>query len=121
MDEAGFFDAGDDFDGNARRQCYTAEQLVLIPGIPDGAGGNGARAHNVMPFDDRAEPFQNAAEVIHRLLADRPFAEDAGPQAGDFALRSEGARRPAGFHFRYSQPDRVATNIDRGITRHLHP
>ena len=47
VDQARLFAAGDDFDGRAGGFGRARQELVLVAGVADGAGGDGAHAHHI--------------------------------------------------------------------------
>ena len=118
MNQAGFFLAGDDFDIGTQRGGGAGNELVLVAGIPDGRGGDGAHGFHLQPLVLLRHGVQHAANHIHGFVADAPRAEHARPQASDLPFGRENARRFSVFDLGRFHPNRVAPYIHRGVARH---
>ena len=121
VDETGFFEARDDFDGRADRLAGAVDEIFLIAGVADGAGGDDADAGRAEAVVGGGEAGESSDQQIHRGLGDGTFREDAGAEAGDFAVGAEHLPRLAGVDFGDGETGGVTADIDGGVARHSVP
>ena len=110
--------AGDDFDGRLQRFGGPLQEFVLIAGVAQGAGSQGADSHHAHGLVLGGHLREHVAGEIHRALADAAGAEDALAEAGDLPGGGQRlARRPAD-DFSRQHANRVAADIDGGVAWH---
>ena len=118
VDQARFFAARDDFHRRAGGFRGARQELALIAGVADGAGGHDAHAHHVELAVEGGHARSTAQVALHGFFADGAAAEDALAQARDFAVGRQDARRLAGNHLRGFHADGVAADVDGGVAGH---
>ena len=118
MNQAGFLLAGDDFDGRLQSFGGSSEEFLLIDGVAQGAGSQGADSHDAGGLVIGGHLREHVAGEIHRALADASGAEDAFTEAGDLPGGGQRFARHPANDFSRKKPNRVAPDVDGGVAWH---
>lgn len=118
VDEAGLLLAGDEFDGLADDLGDAGEELLAVGGVADGGGGDGADGEDAEGPVGGDHAGEDGAEVCGGGLADGAGAEDGFAEAGDLAVLGEDLEATAALDVGGHHADRVAADVDGGVTRH---
>ena len=86
-DQAGFFAAGDDFDGEAQR-LRRGQEIAGVAGDAEGVRGHRAHAVGVEAAQAFAEAFQHRDGAFDGLVAKALFGVQSGGQPDGFLRRS---------------------------------
>ena len=119
MNEAGFLLTGDDFDGRAEGGGGAGGEFVLVIGVAHGGGGDGTDGEHVVFGDDLGEAGELGGEKSDGGIFNAARAEDAFTEACYFTFGGERAEGSAGGVITDEEADRVASNVDSGVARHL--
>ena len=87
-DQAGFFAAGDDFDGEAQRGFGARQEIAGVAGDAEGVRGHRAHAVGVEAAQAFAEAFQHRDGAFDGLVAKALFGVQSGGQPDGFLRRS---------------------------------
>ena len=117
VDEAAFFQSGDDFHFPAGRGAYPVEKRAAVARVAQGAGGDHAYPIGAVSLRSAVEAAQHAQRERHRLRIQRSVGENAFAQASHFAIFVQ-SFQPAAYDLGYLQPDRVRTDVNRGECWH---
>jgi len=92
VDEAAFFEAGDDFERPAGFGFDPGLKGGAVAGVAHGGGGDDASLVDSVGLDGALETLQGLDGLGHGLGRDEAGLEDAGAEAGDFAVFMQGAQ-----------------------------
>src|SRR5208282_2463565 len=117
VNEARFFDAGDDFDAPSRGRANPLEKRLRIARVAQGAGGDHAHCVGDNLLRRAMKPAQNFHGFGHRFRREKSGAEDAFAQASDFAVFVDRAEASC-LQSRNFKANGVRSDIDRGERGH---
>ncbi len=117
MDEAAFFEAGDDLGLPSRGGAYPLEKGTTVAGIAQGSGGDNTDSIGSMILNSTVKALQHADGECHRLRIERAVSEYALAEARDLAVFVQGVQASAD-NLSDLQADGVGTNINRGKCGH---
>jgi hypothetical protein len=117
MDEAAFFEAGDDVYRPSGGRPHPFQKSLRVAGIAQGTGGDDADGIRAQTLRGAVEAAEDLHGFRHRLRGQEVGAEHTFAEARDFAVFVNGVEFPA------AQPgdleaNRVRTDINRGENGH---
>jgi len=118
VDQSRLLLAGDHLDRNAKRRRGVFEKLRLIAGVPNRCGRHRARGNNVIAAEDGGHAGQHGANDSYGFRADEAASKDALAEPRHFAFGGQRLGRLARHEVRDQQPNRIASDIDSGVSRH---
>src|SRR5580704_3445685 len=86
MDEAAFFQAGDDLDFPSGGGAHPVEEGAAVAGVAESAGCHHAHPIGSMSLCRAMEPPQHSHGVCHGLRVEDAVGENALAQARNFAI-----------------------------------
>ena len=113
-DEAGFFDAADDFYRGAESVVSAGEKILAVACVARGAGCDCANGFHAKALNHTAKTGQHLFGDENGILAQDAAREDALAQTSDLAVFGEPQKLPSTIDFGDQQPHRVAADIDSG-------
>src|ERR1700722_8448417 len=117
VDQASFFQAGNDFDRPAGGRAYPLNKGLRVAGIAQGARGDPSDRIGDYLLGCAMKAAENFNGFRHRLRSKEAGAKDALAQTSHFAVFVNRAKMSADEARAY-QPHGIGTDINRGKGRH---
>lgn len=120
MDEPGLFLAGDNLYRRGNGFRCAREELTLVSCVANGTGGDGSNPDDLQLAILLRHSGENAAHQGHGIGADAAGAKNALAQARNLAVGREDFDGRTRGDLGSLHAERVAANVDRGVSGHIH-
>src|SRR5580700_3334103 len=117
VNQASFFQAGNDFDRPAGRGAYPLDKCLRVAGVAQGARGDHSDRVGDYLLGCAMKATEDFDGFRHRLGSKKAGAKDALSQTSNFAVFVDRAKMSA-CEARDLKPNGIGTDINRGKGRH---